>query len=125
MTEGQTTSDIDFSLRQGGIISGMVYQNDGVTPVTDASIRIQAVQGDPCAEWTFTMMTTTKSDGTYTLVGMPAGTYYVRTDNKGESDYVNEWWAAAGSSKHCATADPVEIAWNADRRPPSQRERWE
>jgi hypothetical protein len=50
------------------------------------------------------------SDGTYTLVGLAAGTYYLQADRSSSSSYLEEWWAEAASSRDCSQAQVITVA---------------
>ena len=94
-------------------ISGTIYQSDGSTPVTDATIQIQVISsGDPCGEIQ-TVYSTTTSTGSYTISGVADGAYYLLTQNQGNSDYVVEWWNGASpdpSDYVCVNAVQVTVS---------------
>ena len=103
-------SGVNFELDLGAEISGTVYQDDGITPVTGVEINVEVVQGDPCGNYQhITGENTNPADGTYRFMGVPLGTYYLRTHNQNQSNYVNEWWAAAGSSLDCNDAESITL----------------
>jgi len=67
-----TVSGVDFLLQKGGTISGHVYQDDGVTPVSEAKISaFDSGRGNWAAD------SGTRPDGSYTL-SLPSGTYKVK-----------------------------------------------
>ena len=72
VTAGVTTPDIDFSLEQGGSISGTVYEADGVTPVGNADVWADSY--DCCVGGEGTR---TAPDGTFTITGLAPGDYRV------------------------------------------------
>ena len=79
VTAGQTTANIDFTLAAGGIISGHVYEADGVTPVADAEVwaeRFECCGGGSAA--------TTVADGSYLIQGLEAGDYRVEVHATGQ-----------------------------------------
>jgi len=81
VTAGETVSGVDFVLTLGGSISGSVTYSDG-TGASD--IRVEAWQeSDNAAGGSGHGEDWTDSDGTYTLNGLPSGTYRVeaRIDN--------------------------------------------
>ena len=107
-----SVSGKDFQLDTGYSISGTIYQSDGVTPITDTGIWIEVYQGDPCGSYT-DVAWGYKSNGIYTVYGLPPGTYYVRTSVWNQSsNYVNEWWSGAGSVplSDCSAAEPITIS---------------
>jgi major membrane immunogen (membrane-anchored lipoprotein) len=108
VTAGATTSGKNFQLDLGGAISGTVYQSNGITPITGGVIGVRVMQGDPCGNQNQVGYTNTNSDGTYTVTGLPAGTYYLQTQNNGVN-YLNEWWASPNSTLDCNNAQQVTV----------------
>ncbi|RLC03082.1 MAG: hypothetical protein DRI57_29470 [Deltaproteobacteria bacterium] len=108
LTAGESASGKNFQLDTGAAISGVIYQSNGTTPFTE-EIAIEAIAEAPCngeaLRWT---TYTDSSDGTYTIVGLPAGTYYLSTSIS-EINYVNGWWAESGSVSDCSNAEPVTV----------------
>ena len=103
-------SGVDFRLELGVEISGTVYQSNGTTPVTGDQIDVQAIQGEPCGwnQWRGGQWTNPE-DGTYVIRGLPAGEYYVRTNNMNQSNYIDEWWSSGGSSFNCGDAQFLSL----------------
>jgi hypothetical protein len=89
---GGDVSGRNFRLDMGGTISGTVRDSDG-DAITAVQITVHADTGDPCG-WRQTVGsgTTSSSDGTYAIMGLPPGAYYLQTNNMTQSNYVNEWW---------------------------------
>jgi hypothetical protein len=72
------TSGIDFHLAKAGSISGHVYEEDGVTPIAGASVYAFPITGDhPGAG------ANAGPDGSYTIQGLPSGTYRVQATVSG------------------------------------------
>ena len=69
VTAPNNTPGIDFTLDIGGIISGHVYQVDGVTPIPGASIVANSNSG-----WGSAI---TGGDGSYTITSLPTDNYTV------------------------------------------------
>jgi hypothetical protein len=104
-------SDIDFNLDTGGSISGNLYKSDGETLIEDAQIEVAVINGNPC-EWHQWIGSIHTSNGSYTIMGLPVGTWYMRTDNNNESNYVNEWHTGGSpdpSSPDCGQAVEVSV----------------
>ena len=107
VTEGQTVTGKNFQLEPGATISGTVYQSDGVTPLTGKSIYVYAYTGSPCGIRTGVGYAyINQATGTYTISGLPAGTYYLLTSS---SEYVSEWWASPLSVRDCAGAQSIVV----------------
>ena len=106
---GEAVVDRDFQLDPPATISGTVYESDGTTPVTGQSIQVVAYSGDPCGGYFWETSTSTNStDGTYTIAGLDAGTYFLRTDNN-NTNYVNAWWASPASVIDCSGAQSITV----------------
>jgi hypothetical protein len=93
-----TTTDIDFTLDLAGSISGHVYEQDAVTPVSDAWIMVSAT----APEWDqLASFCCTGPDGSYTVNHLRAGPAYVKTDVHSGGQHPNlidEWYAEGGST---------------------------
>ncbi|MBW1886732.1 MAG: thrombospondin type 3 repeat-containing protein [Deltaproteobacteria bacterium] len=95
-------------------ISGTVFQSNGVTPITDAEIMIGVIQGDPCENYqgVTSVVTSTIDGGTYTLLDLTPGEYYLLTNNMQQSNYLNEWFSddmLDPSSYNCRDAEPIRL----------------
>ncbi len=110
------TRNIDFQLASGATITGVVYNQSTGQPITGDIIEVQVYTGDPCGgggRSQIQSVDTDPSDGSYLLEGLTPGVYYyLRTDNKNASDYVNEWWRSeqnGGSSFDCRHAESFPL----------------
>jgi hypothetical protein len=107
-------SGIDFSIGTGYSISGTVYESDGTTPLS-TPLSVTLFQGGAC-DWRQNIIsapidtTVGPTQGQYTIRGVPDGTYHLITSNDNISDYINEWYASAGSSIDCSVSEPVGVA---------------
>ncbi len=81
VTVPNDTPDIDFVLAQGGSISGTV---ENALPIAGIIVDAFNMAGD---FWVNSAIT--NIDGNYTIPGLPAGNYRVRTDTN-DTNYVNE-----------------------------------
>ena len=92
-------------------ISGTVKDSAG-NPITGNEIRVNVFSGDPCGNYDYIGGTPTDSSGTYTITGLPAGTYYLRTWNNW-TNYVNEWHTGGSpdpSDHDCSIATSITVA---------------
>ena len=108
VNSGMDTQNIDFQLDSGGRISGTVYKSDGITPITDADIRVNPYEGGAC-EGQCGVSGTMTSNGNYTISGLPAGSYYIQAFRDSGANYINEWYNVPLSSYDCNDADPVQV----------------
>ncbi|MCD6305890.1 MAG: carboxypeptidase regulatory-like domain-containing protein [Deltaproteobacteria bacterium] len=82
---GQDYPGVNFSLEEGGSISGFVYAaEDGVTPIAGATVGVEMFTGG----WGMGAATT-GPDGSYTLTNLPTGEYRVNAWAEGRA---REYW---------------------------------
>jgi hypothetical protein len=74
VTTGQMMNGIDFALATGGQISGVVSDPSGA-PLANVNVQVFSATGS------FVTGTNTNASGQYTTAGIPAGNYFVRTNN--------------------------------------------
>ena len=92
----------------GGTISGTIFRSDGVTPITGVEIRVEAKSGDPCNDPVgHGYVDINQADGTYTFSGLPAGTYFLKSDTY--ENYLDMWYSPNGSTLDCALAQSVQV----------------
>ena len=101
-TDGQTTTGIDFALRPGGRITGVV--TDELTGAPLANVSVQAV----AATGVGLTSATTGADGRFTVSGLFTGNYYLRTTNS--LGYVNERSGGDVCLSTCTVTAGVAIA---------------
>jgi hypothetical protein len=77
LTAGATTSGINFNLSPSGAISGSVTAAGTGDPISDALVEVYSPTGALVRD------VIPAPDGTYTVGGLPAGVYYVRTSVEG------------------------------------------
>jgi hypothetical protein len=92
-----------------GSISGQV--TGGGAPVPYACLH--AVDNHCQGTWYWAQA---DANGNYTLPGLPAGTYYVKTGAScaGPQFFVDEWWDGAEGTRDCNQAGPVGVAAEGD-----------
>jgi hypothetical protein len=109
VTAGMDVADINFTLGEGGAISGHIYRADGVTPVSGACIDLSR------SNQTWTQLAgwgTTGADGAFEFGGIPVGTAYIFVNpncNWENPDLINEWYKAGGSTPDSSQASAVTI----------------
>lgn len=82
---GSTTSGINAVLVQGGSISGRVTDSAG-HGISGITVNATDASGGSATGYAIT-----QSDGSYTLVGMPAGSYKLQFNGSG-AGYVIQWY---------------------------------
>ena len=88
VNDGQTTSDIDFTLDAGGSISGTVTEANGVTPVPNAHVwaeNYECCGGGNGAQ--------TDETGSYTIAGLAPGNYRVGV-HASESGLIRQFYTS-------------------------------
>ncbi len=78
ISAGVTTTNVNFALAVGGVISGHVYAADGVTPLADAHVNANDFD---TGHWG--RGASTGPDGGYTIRGLPSGDYRVESNAAG------------------------------------------
>jgi len=108
--DGQTTNSVDFILFKGGAVSGIIYHEDGVTPITgEADLGVEFYIGNPCNNPTLISYTPIDTiTGQYISSNLPAGDYYLRTYTNA-TIYRMEWWADPESQVDCSAAQAVSV----------------
>lgn len=110
--------DIDFELDPGGSISGIVYESDGTTPITNSQVLVLSSPcyspGDP---YSILGIAYTDSSGEYTVSGLSAGEVYVlaygtMSEIEGMPEYIRNWYDDAFS---CEEADAVTVTVGTDK----------
>jgi hypothetical protein len=107
VTAGATTSGINFALATGGRISGTV--TDAATSAALSSVTVQVYN----SSGVFLSGFVTNGAGTYTFLGLPAGTYYARTVNS--LGYFDELYDNISCTSDCpiTTGTPITITTGA------------
>ena len=118
VTAGATASGVDASLAAGGSISGTVT-DAGSDPLGDVAVDVVDTGGNEVGPFV-----ETASDGTYTVAGLPAGTYHVcfapstYTIGSSDSGYLDQCYdgvAWDGNSADVTGATSVVVASGATR----------
>ena len=97
------------TLVQSANVSGVVYKQDGTTPITNTVIHVGAYAGDPCHTFDSLIIGVfNQTNGTF-VVDVPAGTYYLYAYDTQGGNYLLEWWTPAGSTPKCSNAVPISV----------------
>jgi hypothetical protein len=84
VTAGTTRSSVDFALSLGGRITGLVTDAGTGTGLENVNVAVYTSSG------TFAIGTTTNATGSYTVNGLPEGTYFARTFASFTTNYLDE-----------------------------------
>jgi hypothetical protein len=102
VTPGTTTSNINFALANGGILSGRVTDDGGIA-VAGVNVQLYDASGN------FMRSVSANTDfGTYTFPNLPPGTYFARTVNS--SAYIDELFNRAPCTFGCSVTAGQPIA---------------
>ena len=103
VTSGATTGNINFALATGGRISGFVTNASGGAAIQNVAVQLFNSQSVSMGQ------VNTQANGSYTTAGLPAGTYYVRTNNT--LGFINELYNdIACPIAVCQASDGAPIA---------------
>lgn len=81
---GATTAGINFALTPGGSITGTVTDAGTATALNNVNIQVYSSTGN------FVKSSNTNASGSYTLAGLPAASYFVKTSVSGGLNYIDE-----------------------------------
>jgi hypothetical protein len=111
----EVLSSKNFQLDLYGSISGTLYDANG-NPIEDGYIlHVTAFRGSSCENSKYIgAQTLATNPPSYTMNNVPPGTYYVRSNNKGNVWYVDEYHTASGNinngiSYSCSSATQVIV----------------
>ena len=104
VTVGETTANINFGLAAGGRISGTVVS--GTTPLANVTVNIFNAAGS-----SITSVNTNGSGQYQTIVGLPAGVYYARTNNS--LGYINKLHSDISCPGTCTVTNGARITLTA------------
>lgn len=127
VTQGETMYDIDFRLHQGATITGRLYKDDGVTPLTSSSpLTIRTYVNNPCiSQEPIRFGIVDKTTGSYIIQGLPSGSYFLQAvddywqtlySSSGEAarilidNVIDEFWASPLSGSDCAAAHKITVS---------------
>jgi GDSL-like Lipase/Acylhydrolase family/Carboxypeptidase regulatory-like domain len=99
VTAGTTTGEVNAQLQQGGQISGTVT-NGFDEPVGGVAVTVQSTEANGP-----TRTITTGSDGVYSVVGLPSGSYTIEFNAEGKG-YVRQFY---DSAQEYGDARPVVV----------------
>jgi len=91
VTTGQTTPNINASLATGAAISGKVTAAATGAPVSGATIYVRDLNGN-YPGYVANSQSTTDSNGSWSVVGLPTGTYQVQFTVPNGSNYGSQYY---------------------------------
>jgi hypothetical protein len=98
-----------------GNVNGVIYQQDGTTPLTSPTVQVGLSTGDPCGGFS-TLVFAWNSDvnGSYTIAIPGPGTYFLHITNTNDSYYIPEYYHSSGSTPDCAGAGSIVVSGDED-----------
>ncbi|MBN1381571.1 MAG: hypothetical protein JXA41_07840 [Deltaproteobacteria bacterium] len=109
---GVMASGKNFKLQPSSVISGHIYQSDGVTPVAGA-LQVIAYSDDPCDLREVKRGAYDSATGQYLIGNLGNGGYTVFVNAEGTS-YADEWWSSDGNAYFCFQANHMYVEDNQD-----------
>ncbi len=100
VSEGQTTSGVNFGLKGKGGISGKIVSNEN-QPIANVKVDATSLCGE-----TFYGSGTSDESGNYLIPDLPEGNYYISTYNE---NYPGEWWDNGDGTTDCNAAVQVTV----------------
>jgi hypothetical protein len=106
VASGATTADIDFALQLGGTVAGTVTAAATRLPISSVRVGVWTASGEARSAYT-------GSNGVFRVTGLPAGTYYARTDNW--HSYADQLYDGLLCEPTCTvtTGTPITVALGA------------
>lgn len=103
---GQTSQTLNFTLAEGGQITGTVTDPQG-NPLVNMSVY--ALTGSPCGQTNYVTGSSTNQSGAY-AVSVPVGTsYYLRAYDYSTRIYIPLWGDGAAGTANCSGAQAVAV----------------
>jgi hypothetical protein len=108
LSVGQHFEGLTMNTQAGAVLSGTVYESDGITPIQGLRVfaRVSACDG----QWFGNM--DTDENGNYTISGLPGGTVFVGTCgtcNENNLLFVDATWDGDTGSQDCNQGIGVEV----------------
>jgi Carboxypeptidase regulatory-like domain len=111
VTSGHTTANVDATLASGATISGVVTSGATHTPLAGVYVEVSNYTDDFIPNLD-TSQVRTAADGSYTLIGLPPGTYDVEFSPQYPSNYLSEYYNQQTNENK---ATPIALAAGATR----------
>lgn len=87
VTDGETVSDVNFSLSAGGVITGRIVGQDG-KPLIEQRVNVESADGKSLFGQMMSQMYQTDDRGMYRIYGIPPGRYIVSVGEDSKSGIV-------------------------------------
>jgi hypothetical protein len=95
-----TNENIDFHMKRGGYITGLVYGPEGQLLSYSGSIYLYNLQGERITSFDIL------NGGRYFITGLPSGKYKLNYQYNGEENYKDEWY---NGKQNFETANTVSV----------------
>ena len=110
---GETVTGKDVLLDGGAEISGIVFEQDGITPLAQP-VEIRLMRENGCSPGYLTAVKSQEGTGEYHITNLGPGIYTLRVDFGDEDGFLKEYWSEAGDAFDCSAADTVEVLIGTD-----------
>lgn len=105
----EAVKEVDFQLNRGAIVTGTIFEEDGVTRIGSEYARVGVHSADPCDFNDDFKIIEVNSDGSFVIDKLSPGSYHFSAW-VGNENYIKEWWAYPMSAIDCSTASPFSVA---------------
>lgn len=99
---GATTSNIDFSLEQLGIVSGTITDSETGNPISSVRVSVHRQNGTQVASGV------SDTEGKYQVFGIKTGEYYLKTTSS--SQYVSELYGDVLCEQSCEFSEGTLVS---------------
>lgn len=105
---GDHLSDRTIHLDRGANLSGTIFLEDQLTPMTGETIYLGVYQTDSCTGDIVEQLAVNRYTGTFSTGGLTPGTYFLKVTPLYTS-YIAEWWSSESGAYNCSQAETITV----------------